>query len=94
MKVFLLLLLSCLVSVNGECEGWEEKLANGICIPENYTKGQIPKIPTPVYVGFVIDKWPAIDDFEMTMSLTLKIWTQWNEPRFKINITGYEITLR
>jgi hypothetical protein len=84
-KVKILILVSCfLISNTLGCAEGEERLAASVCIPANYTKGQIPNEPTPVFVEFEIDQYPEVDDFKKTMSTHLHILTEWKEPRFCI----------
>ena len=58
---------------------------NHICIPENYSKYELPEVPTNVSLGIDIINIPKIDDNDFSVTLSVFLNVGWKDTRVIIN---------
>ena len=64
------------------CEGGT-LLANSVCIPQTYLKGQVPSIPTIVASRIEITNIRDVNDKKMRISLEMYLETLWIDNRLE-----------
>ena len=58
---------------------------NHICIPKNYSKYELPEVPTVVSLGIDIINIPKIDDIDFSVTLSVFLNVGWKDTRVIIN---------
>lgn len=72
------------------CEGGT-LLANSVCIPQTYLKGQVPTIPTIVASRIEITNIRDVNDKKMRISLEMYLETLWIDNRLETSLLDNEI---
>ena len=76
--------------------GTSEKCFGVVCIPDNYSKSVPPFQKDSVLnidVDFLQIKILNINDFQSSVTLLLKLWLSWNDPRLIIHPTANELIM-
>ena len=61
---------------------------NLFCIPQNYSKFDLPTSPTTVSLGITIVEIPKIDDHEFSVTLRGYLGAYWTEPRLIFDVNS------
>ena len=61
---------------------------NLFCIPQNYSKFDLPTSPTTVSLGITIVEIPKIDDHEFSVTLRGYLGVYWTEPRLIFDVNS------
>ena len=68
-------------------------LADSVCLPKIYLKGQVPKVPTRVVSRLEISSIREINDKNMIISLEIYQETLWVDDRMKSSLTENEVVV-
>ena len=74
--------------------GTSEKCFGVVCIPDNYSNSVPPFQKNSVLnidVDFLQIKILNVNDFQSSVTLLLKLWLSWNEPRLTLHPTANEL---
>ena len=77
---------------NIDCEGGTH-LADSICIPKNYLKGQVPKIPTVVASRLEISAIRDVNDKKMLITLEIYLESLWIDNGLKTSLLNNEFVV-
>ena len=66
-------------------------LADSVCLPKRYLKGQVPKIPTRVASRLEISNIREVNDKKMRISLEIYQEMMWIDNRVKTSLSENEI---
>ena len=75
-----------------DCEGGTH-LADSICIPRNYMKGQVPSIPTVVASRLEISAIRNVDDKKMLITLEIYLESLWIDNRLETSLLNNEFVV-
>ena len=75
-----------------DCEGGTH-LADSICIPKNYLKGQVPKIPTVVASRLEISAIRDVDDKKMLITFEVYLEMLWIDNGLKTSLLNNEFVV-
>ena len=75
-----------------DCEGGTH-LADSICIPRNYMKGQVPSIPTVVASRLEISAIRNVDDKKMLITLEIYLESLWIDNRLETSLSDNEFVV-
>ena len=75
-----------------DCEGGLH-LADSVCIPKNYLKGQVPKIPTVVASRLEISAIRDVNDKKMLITLEIYLESLWIDNRLKTSLLNNEFAV-
>ena len=74
--------------------GTSEKCTGVVCLPDNYSNSVPPFQNNSVLdidVDFIQIKILNVNDFQSSVTILLKLWLSWNEPRLTIHPTANEL---
>ena len=75
-----------------DCEGGTH-LADSICIPRNYMKGQVPSIPTVVASRLEISAIRNVDDKKMLITIETYLESLWIDNRLETSLLNNEFVV-
>ena len=65
-------------------------LSSSVCIPHNYRKGELPRMPVEINTAISINNIREIDDKKMTVALEIHPQLIWTDPRILTNFSDEE----